>query len=158
MAIKEGGNKFIGVHTITKSCLAIADRGVVACYSVAGSGAGIGVTAGAVDVFAAGSGNKPAGILLVDVVDVNQTRYHVNYYKEIMTSGSPVPLLLQGRLTVNGITGTPTEGAPAYMGAAGGYTTTLSATGGLAATPRVGTFDSIKDADGFATIEFNLPY
>lgn len=158
MSIKEGGNKFIGRHTITKTCLAVTSRGVTLCHSVAGSGAAIGETGGSVDLKASASGQKPAGVLLFDVVNVDETQYHMNFYKEVMNSGCPVTLLQQGRLTISNISGTPTAGDPAYLTANGAVTPTLSATGGLVATPRVGTFDSSKDADGYATVEFNMPY
>lgn len=158
MSIKEGGNKYIGRHTITNTCLAVTDRGVILCYATGGSGAAIGETAGTVDLYPSASGKYPAGVLLFDVVDVDETRYKLNQYKEVMNSGCPATLLQQGRLTIDTITGTPAIGAPAYLGANGYVTTTLSATGGLVATPRVGSFASTKDADGFATVEFNIPY
>lgn len=158
MAIKELGNNYTFATDITKSCAAIATRGVMVCYGTAGSGASIGESAGTVDVYPNPSGKRPAGLLLVDVVDVDQTRYHLNFNKEVMSSGSPVVLLRQGRRTVDTVINTPVEGDPAYLTSSGWFTPTLHAAGGLQATPRVGTFVSIKDANGYATIDFNLPY
>lgn len=157
MAIKELGNNYTYAVDVTKSCAAIATRGVAVCYGTAGSGASIGATAGTVDLYPNPSGKRPAGLLLVDVVDVDQTRYHLNFYKELMPSGSPVVLLRQGRRTVDTIIGTPAEGDAAYLTSSGNFSPTFHATGGLVANPRVGTFVSPKDENGYATIDFNLP-
>lgn len=157
MAIKEAGNKRLGEIDPTKICAAVTDRGVMLCYGTAGSGASIGATAGTVDLFPNPSGKRPAGVLLVDSVDFDTTRYHQNFYKEVMVSGSPVPLLRKGRLTTNNVIGTPAEGDAAYLSSSGNYTPTLHASGGLAATPRVGTFVSPKDENNYVTIDFNLP-
>jgi hypothetical protein len=55
------------------------------------------------------------------------------------------------------VDGSPSAGDPAYLTAAGEVTKTVSATGGVVATPPVGRFMSTKDEDGYAKVEINLP-
>jgi hypothetical protein len=142
---------------ISLSCLAISDRGYVLCYSTAGSGVGIGSSAGYVDRFANPSGKTPAGVLMHDVVSLDLTRYHLNFHKEVMASGSPVAILKKGRVTTNAYTGTPTPGATAYLTSNGTLTPTVSTTGGTAQTPKVGQFVTGPDADSYVTVDINLP-
>jgi hypothetical protein len=71
--------------------------------------------------------------------------------------GERCNLLRKGRVTIDGIVGTPNPGDTAYVTTNGNLTPTLSATGGLVATPKVGQFASIKDEEGFATVDLNLP-
>lgn len=142
---------------ITLSCLAISERGYVLCYSTAGSGVAVGASAGYVDRFANPSGKIPVGVLMHDVVDLDLSRYHLNFHKEVMASGSPVAILRKGRVTTNAYTGSPTAGATAYLTTGGTLTPTMSTTGGTAATPKVGQFVGIPDADSYVTVDINLP-
>jgi hypothetical protein len=151
------GERVIIETDITLSSAAVTSRGCVMAYSTSGSGVAIGDSAGTVDKFASASGKVPAGILLQDVVSTDQSRYHLNFHKEEVPSGAPVTLVRKGRLTTNEVTGTPAVGGTAYLTSNGQVTPTMSATGGLSATPKVGQFVSIKDADGYVTIDVNLP-
>lgn len=155
MALKP--DRKIVEEEINFSCVAVTDRGYVLCHSTAGSGAVLGDTAGTVDKFASASGKIPVGILVQDVVSVDQTRYHLNFHKEVVPSGGPVTLIKKGWAHTNAYTGSPTAGATAYLTANGTVTPTLSTTGGLAATPKVGQFRGSPDADGYVCLEVNLP-
>lgn len=156
MALK--ADRVIIETDITMTCPSAAERGVVLCHSTSGSGIAIGDSAGAANLLASPSGSKPAGLLLNDVVSLDETRYHRNRHKDEMLTGERVTLLRKGRVTTNKVTGTPTVGATAYLTANGVLTPTKSTTGGLVATPAVGEFKSILDADGYVAVEINLPF
>lgn len=155
MALK--GDRVVLETDISMTCASVAERGVVLCYATSGSGVNIGDKAGGADLYASASGKIPVGMLMNDVVSTDQTRYHLNFHKDEKVTGQRCTLLRKGRLTTDKVTGSPTAGATAYLTANGVVTPTLSATGGLAATPKVGIFRSIKDEAGFVEVEFNLP-
>jgi hypothetical protein len=155
MALK--GERVILETDITLTCQSATNRGVVLCYKTSGSGVNLGESAGAADLMANPSGFVPAGLLLGDVVNIDLTRYHLNFHKDEVQVGMRVNLLRKGRVTIDGISGTPAVGDTAYLTTNGNLTNTLSATGGLKATPKVGQFQSIKDENGFATVDINLP-
>jgi hypothetical protein len=155
MALK--GDRVVIETDITLTCPTATERGVVLCRKTAGSGVALGATAGAADLYTDPSGKVPVGMLLNDVVDVDETRYHRNFQKDEMKKGERVTILRKGRLTTNKISGTPTDGATAYLGASGQLTPTLSTTGGLVATPKVGQFVGGKDENGYQTVDINLP-
>lgn len=142
---------------IRRTCPTAATRGVVLVRTTSGSGVALGDSAGVADLKADPSGYKVAGVLLNDMVSIDETRYHKNFHKDEMPLGGRCTLLTKGRVTTNAVTGTPTEGAVAYLTANGNVTPTVSATGGTAATPKVGKFGSIKDANGYVDLEVNLP-
>jgi hypothetical protein len=51
----------------------------------------------------------------------------------------------------------PAAGGVAYLTSNGEVTPTVSSTGGLVATPKVGVFAGAKDENGYVTIDVNLP-
>lgn len=142
---------------ITHSCESVAERGVVLVYKTSGSGIALGDTAGEADLVSNPSGKVVFGVLLNDVVNVDETRYKMNFHKDETRVGDPCNVLRKGRVTTDKVTGTPTVGATAYLTSNGTVTPTLSSTGGLVATPKVGQFVSIKDESGFVTLDINLP-
>lgn len=154
MALK--GPRNVQQTEIRFTCPTATDRGVVLVYSTAGSGVALGDSAGVVDLLTP-SGKVPAGMLLNDVVTVDETVTHRNYYKDTCKTGERVTLMTQGYVTTDQISGTPTVGATAYLTTSGQLTPTVSATGGIVATPKVGQFTSIKDANGYVTVLINLP-
>jgi hypothetical protein len=127
------------------------DRGGVA--SVVSTGAGVSMDdAGAVVEYATlASGALPVGVLLNDVRDYDLTRQHINWHKDEMQVGGKVTLLRIGQVTTNLITGSPSAGDPAYVGADGNISTS-TATG----VAKIGTFLSEKDADGYAKVAVNI--
>lgn len=142
---------------ISMTCPSVAERGVTLVYSTAGSGVAQGDQAGVVDLLSP-SGKIPAGVLMNDVVSIDETVRHRNFYKDEMKTGERVRILKKGRVCTNKVTGTPTPGATAYLTTSGVLTPTVSSTGGLTATPRVGQFVGGLDADGYATVDINLPF
>ncbi len=157
MALK--GDRVIIETDITLTCESVASRGVVLCLKTGadGSGVAIGDKAGAADLIASPSGYKVAGLLLNDVVNVDLTRQHLNFHKDERQISTRCTLLKKGRVTTDKISGTPTAGATAYLTTNGNLTPTVSATGGVAATPKVGVFAGGKDEAGFAAVDVNLP-
>lgn len=155
MALK--GDRIVIDTDITLNCLSVAERGVVLVHKTAGSGVALGSFAGAADLVANPSGFKVAGVLMNDVVNIDETRFHRNYHKSEMLVGERCNLLKKGRVVTNMVTGTPTAGDIAYITTSGNVTPTVSATGGLVATPKVGVFAGAKDENGYVALEVNLP-
>lgn len=157
MALK--GNRDIKRDDIRYTCPTAATRGVGMVVLTAGSGTIQGDTAGACDLVANPSGYKFAGLLLNDVVNIDQTRYKLNEHKDEVIIGSRVRLLRGGVVVTNKLKSgdAPTDGEVAYLTANGEFTKTVSATGGVVATPQVGIFRGLKDESGYVPIEINIP-
>lgn len=135
----------------------VAAPGVGVCWHTGGSGEALGFHQGRVQLASNPSGLKFAGILLQNVVNVDETRYHINWNKEEQNIGDNVEVLKKGWVVTNKISGTPTIGSKAYLTTSGQFTPTVSSTGGLVATPYAGQFDSTLDEDGYAKVSVNLP-
>lgn len=129
-----------------------SDRGYLVCLNTTASGAAMDSASALVEVKADPSGETCLGFLLNDVVDINQTRQHVNQHKDEVVVGGKVTVLSKGFVVTDSIDGAPTAGAKAYIGASGLVSAT-AATG----HDKIGTFLSSKDADGFAKVSINLP-
>ncbi len=156
MALK--GDRVVIETDVTMTCESATLRGVGLIIKTSGSGVAIGDSAGKADLAADPSGSKFAGLLMNDVVNVDQTRYHRNFHKDETMISERCTLMRKGKITTDKVTGSPSPGDPAYLVANGVFSPTRSATGGIVASPFAGEFKSLKDADGFATIEFNLPF
>ena len=129
-----------------------AERGGVACVVTAGSGVSMD-DANAVVEYAAAVSGKPVGVLLNDVVDLDLTRQHINWYRDEVQKGGKVTLLRQGQVTTNRLVSgaTPSAGVDAYVGASG-----LIGTSNASNAVKIGQFLSAKDADGYAKVSVNL--
>ena len=98
---------------------------------------------------------KPAGLLLNDVVNLDLTRQHINYHKDEVQKGSKVLLLKRGTVVTNCVSGTPTAaniGASLYF-KEDGYLTVSSTSSTV-----VGRLLSIKDADGYAKVAIDVTW
>jgi hypothetical protein len=133
-----------------------ATAGGVACISTVGSGIALDQSANVATYKAAPSGCVPLGILVNDVVNIDQSKYHINFQKDEVQLGGKVTLVSDGWLVTNMIYPgtTPTAGQTAYLQHSG-YITPTSA--GAAATPAIGQFRSTKDEDGYAKVYVKLP-
>ena len=129
-----------------------AEKGQLVCVSTQGSGAAMD-NSSALATTASGT-NVPLGIILNDVVDIDQTRQHLNWHKDEVQKGGKCTILTKGWVVTDKITGTPTAGMVAYLNTGG--TVGASVPGSTSATA-VGRFLSTKDADGFAKVSINLP-
>lgn len=131
----------------------VAERGGVASLSgTGGSGAAMDQAVNLVTYAAAGSGAKPVGVLLNDMVNIDLTRQHLNHFKNEVQKGSKVTLLRKGYVFTNMIDGTPTAHGLAYVGGTGRFIPTDPGTGLV-----LGEFMTKKDQDGYAKVEVNLP-
>jgi hypothetical protein len=155
MALK--GDRVVLETDITLTCDYVTDRGVVVVYGKNGSGIALGSSAGDTTVKANPSGQKVAGLLMNDIVNVDETRYHRNFHKDEKLVNERVTLLKKGRVTTNKVVGTPSVGDTAYLDSSGCLIPTLHATGGIVARPKVGQFVSIKDENGYVAVDINLP-
>jgi len=129
-----------------------ATRGGVVSVVTAGSGVSMDDSSAVVAYAATVSGSKPVGILLNDVVNLDLTRQHINWYKDEVQQGGKVTVLRQGQVTTDKIVAaaTPSAGDDAYVGVSGliGTSSTNSV--------KIGQFLSAKDADGYAKVSVNL--
>lgn len=138
-----------------------AERGGIATLSTAGSGAALDQSAALVTYNATQSGQIPIGILLNDMVNIDQTRQHINFHKNEVQRGGKVTLLKKGWIVTNMIDpgDTVSAGSPAYVGPSG-LISNKQNTGHPANTNRgqaIGEFSSTTDEDGYAKVAINLP-
>lgn len=127
-----------------------AERGGVASVVTGGVGVSMDDATAVVAYAATVSGAKPVGVLLNDVVNLDLTRQHINWFKDEVQVGGKVTLLRQGQVTTNKVTGSPAAGVDAYVGANG-----LIGTSSTNAV-KIGQFLSAVDADGYAKLSVNL--
>jgi len=164
MALK--GDRYEGATDVSFFATAAATRGGVVSMSTSGSGVALDQGDAVVAYAAAASGSIPLGILLNDVVDIDQTRQHINFHKNEVQAGGKVTVLTNGWVVTSNVTavGTISAGTPAYLGAAGVLTDqqAAGATGASThsknvANPPVGTFLSKADEDSYYKVAINLP-
>lgn len=129
-----------------------AEPGVVLSVSTQGSGAAMDNSSALATVAAEASGAKPLGILLNKMVDIDQTRQHLNFHQDEVIKGDKVTILTKGFVVTDQISGTPTAGATAYVADSGKISGTQDGT-----AVAIGRFLSTKDADGYAKVSVNLP-
>jgi hypothetical protein len=134
-----------------------AERGQIVVLSTVGSGAAMDQAGALVTVAAASATTIPVGVLLNDVVNLDLTRQHINWHKDEVQKGGKVSLLKKGYIVTDQIEGTPTAGALAFLDDAdtGKFAVVASVADGK--YNAVGRFMSIKDEDGYAKVEVNLP-
>lgn len=129
-----------------------AERGGVVSVVTAGSGVSMDDASAVVAYAATVSGSKPVGVLLNDVVDLDLTRQHINWYRDEVQKGGKVTVLRQGQVTTDRIVSgaNPSAGDDAYVGVSGliGTSSTNSV--------KIGQFLSSTDADGYAKVSVNL--
>lgn len=157
MAIKP--DRLINETDISLVCSDVHEKGAILVYGTAASGIGI-ATPGVASLVSNPSGYKVAGLSLANFVNIDQTRYHRNFHKDEQVIGEKAPLLRKGYVVTNMIVASPgtiNPGANAYVSTDGKLTATVSATGGEVATPKVGTWATSKDENGYAKVYIELP-
>ena len=134
-------------------CDSAAERGGVVVHVTSGSGVAMD-DGNATVAYPTGvvSGTKPAGVLLNDVVSIDLTRQHINWYRDEVPVGAKVTLLRQGQVTTNMVASgaTPSAGVDAYYDATG-LLTTVSTN-----SVKVGRFLGSKDSDGYVKVDINI--
>lgn len=161
MALKQ--SRVVDKEEVAYYFNSVASRGGVACVSTGGSGTVLdnqGSPSSPIPLAAyptTSSGAKPIGILTDDTVSVDTTLFHTNFHKREVDIPGKVNILVKGTVTTNMIHAgvTPADGDPAHLHSSGLLGTSNN---GLANNPRIGTWRSGKDADGYAKLEVNLPY
>lgn len=134
-----------------------ATRGGIASISTGGSGVAMDDASAVVAYATAGSGAKPVGVLLNDVVNLDLTRQHINWHKDEVQQGGKVTLLQVGQVTTDSVTGDIAAGEPAFVGASGLFTATAPTNvDSDLAQARVGTFLSSRDSDGYVKVAVNF--
>lgn len=129
-----------------------ASRGAVVSISTQGSGSAMDSSSAVATVAAEASGATPLGILLNDVVNIDQTRQHLNWHQDEVQQGGKVTILTKGFVVTDQISGNPTAGQTAYVADSGKIAGTQDGT-----AVAIGRFLSTKDADGYAKVSVNLP-
>lgn len=159
MALHEGRSSVLE-WKVDCSLHAAADAGVMTVYDTTnfGSGEGLGDAHGRVSVQANPSGYIPAGVLMANFVDIDQTQQIRNYHQDEHVLGDQAPLATKGYIVTNKIIGTPSPGNVAYLSSSGNFNPVKEANGGVVATPPVGRFETKKDENGYAKISINLPW
>ena len=97
------------------------------------------------------SGTVVVGVLMGDVVDIDQTRQHRNYQRVEQVVGENVWIMKDGFVRTDKVVGTPAAGADAYIGADGKFSATQTNS-----IPKVGRFETAKGSDGFARVAVKL--
>lgn len=156
MALK--ADRVIIETDITLQCMSVSNRGSGFVLTATGSGVAIGDSAGQASMVNNPSGYVFAGLLLNDVVLLDETRYHRNWMKQQQVVGERSTLLRKGKVTTDQVYPgySPAPGVAAYLNASGLFGP-KNAVGGTVATPPVGVWKSALDENLFATIEVNLP-
>jgi len=135
-------------------CDTVSERGGIVSHVTGGSGVSMDDANAVVRYSATGSGIIPAGLLLNDVVNIDLTRQHINWFKDEVQVGGKVVVLRQGQVTTNMIESVaPTIGQDAYCGVSGLLTNVVPVHNEAV---KVGRFLSTKDADGYVKVDINI--
>lgn len=137
----------------------VAERGGVVVINGTPSGAAMDAANNIVTYVANPSGKVPMGILLNDMVNIDLTRQHLNWYKNEVQKGGKVTVLRKGYVVTNKIStsGTPVAGDYAYLADSGLISTSARALVLDSGAKPIGRFLTAKDTDGYAKVEINLP-
>lgn len=163
MALLADRNELIDVD-ISHFMNETAEPGVLVVYDTSSSGVGAAMDdSGAVvklpDVVS-GSGEGPAGILLDNVVNIDQTRQHLNQHKREVQIGGKVTVLRKGTVVTNMIESGyhPVPGAAAFFttnGLLNGTSVVTDSNPDVAAT-QIGRWGGSKNSDGYAKLHVNI--
>jgi len=134
-----------------------ASPGAVVSISTAGSGISLDNTSSVATVSASSSGAKPLGVLLNEVVNLDLTRTPVNWHKDQVNQGDKVTILRKGWVITDQVT-LANAGSGAVLSSSGNVTNQgpISIYNQVA-NPKVGSFLSNKDENGFAKLYVDLP-
>ena len=128
-----------------------AERGLIVTAATQGSGAAMDDSTAAVNISNAYA-DKPVGLLLNDVVNLDLTRQHINFAKDEVQQGGKVAVLRIGTVVTDQISGAITMGEAAHFTDVG----TLCSSTASSTSAVVGRWLSKKDADGFAKVAINI--
>jgi len=155
MALKP--DRKINDTNVALVCGVVANEGEIAVYTTPHQSGGMGTSNGTCTIAANPSGYHVAGVMLANFVSIDSTKYHKNFHNNELLLNEKAPLATDGWVLTNKYVGSPTVGATAYLSSSGSVTPTVHATGGTAATPKVGRFESIPDEDAYVKLSFKIP-
>jgi len=137
----------------------VAERGGIVSISTTGSGVAMDQGAQLCEYAANPSGVSTLGVLMCDVVNLDLTRQHENFYKEEVQKGGKVTIWNKGTVLTDMIYPgtTPTAGQIAYVAHSGYIAPTDIVSDSSTMSHEVGRFMSTKDEDGFCKVSINLP-
>jgi hypothetical protein len=142
----------LGADTVRYALAEVAERGKIVCHVVGTTAAGE-VTGLASET---GAATSPVGILLDDVESMNFDRHGEYRQRNVVDVGSVVGIATKGEFETDLVVGSPTQGQPAYLAASGWVSATQAGAGTVDAAPRVGTFRSAPNANGFVRLYVDL--
>jgi len=142
----------------------VMTRGGIACLSTVGSGAAMDQSAALVAYPAASSGAVPIGMLLNNMVNIDLTRQHINFYQDEVIVGGKVSIGRKGYWVTNSLTTGPSAiavGDLAVLTSSGNIMNLpasyeYSGSWNKAVNPLVGRFLSTADEDGYAKVSVDL--
>lgn len=152
MALAPNRAPILGADTVRFALAEVAERGKIVSHLVGTTAAGE-VTGLASPT---GAATSPVGILLDDVESMNYDRHGEYLQRNVSDVGSVVGIATKGEWETNLIVGAPVQGNPAYLAASGYVSPTQAGAGTVDAAPRVGTFRSAPNANGFARLYLDL--
>lgn len=97
------------------------------------------------------SGQTPAGILMQEVINIDQTRFHINFQREQVPVNYKVCLNIGGEYSTNMVLVAPTGRQPAYLAASGNFSATQAS-----GAPLVGEFLGAPDGDNYCVVRIKL--
>ncbi len=133
----------------------VGQRGGIVSYSTVGSGAALDQAAALVTYAAVGSGKRPVGVLMGDMVNLDLTRQHLNQHKHEYQKGGKVEIMVDGWVVTDQITSGITLAAGDFAYLTNGARVTNVWVSDLV-TPKVGRFLSGTDEDGYAKVRIQL--
>jgi hypothetical protein len=144
----------------------VMTRGGVACYGGLGSGGATDQSQAFVQYPASSSGQVPAGLLLNDMVSIDLTRQHINFYQDQVVIGGKVTLGKKGYWVTNSTVQGPspiTIGDLAVLTSSGNimnlpaaFAYNTASAWNRALNPQVGKFISTADEDGYAKVQVEV--
>lgn len=133
-----------------------ADRGVVVSISTAGSGVAMDNLSNLATVAANSSGAKPLGVLLNEFVNIDQTKFNINWHKDQRQVGDKAVIATKGWVVTNKVV-LANAGSGAILTSSGFITNKPhNNVWNSVAQPEVGRFRSDKDEAGFAKVYIDL--
>lgn len=158
MALK--GDRYELQGDISEFANSVMQRGGAVVYQTLGSGGAMDQSVSLVQYANASSGQSPKGILMQDMVQIDPTRQHINYYRDEVLLGGKVLVLVKGYVNTNMLV---QGAAPIAVGdraalSSSGFIVNITQAAEYAGTwnkalnPPVGRFISTMDEDGYAKV------
>lgn len=162
MALK--GDRYELYVDISNFGNSVMNRGGVVVYQTIGSGSAMDQSQALIQYSANSSGQIPAGLLLNDMVSIDLTRQHINYYQDQIIIGGKLTLGKKGYWITNNLIQGPaaiTNGDLAVLGSSGNIMNLPAAyeftsSWNKAVNPLVGRFMSSTDEDGYAKVQVDI--